>query len=973
MINEKITEGFLLIKESYVDEIKSKAYEYIHLKSGAKLLAVKNEDKNKVFSITFKTPPKDSTGVAHILEHSVLCGSRKFPLKEPFVELVKGSLNTFLNAMTFPDKTMYPVASQNTEDFFNLIDVYLDAVFYPNIYQEENILKQEGWHYELENISDDLNIKGVVYNEMKGVFSSPDGILQYKVQEALYPDTPYGVESGGDPEFIPNLTNDNFKEFHKSYYHPANSYIYLYGDGDLEQELAFLDKNYLSDFEKIAIDVEILKQKAFSEQKRIVEAYSIAADEEIAEKGIIALNYVIGSALDAELVMGMQILSYMLLESQAAPLRRALMELELGKDVYSNYEESILQPVFSIVAKDIDLAREAEFLLVIENTMKKIVLEGFDTKLLEAAINSYEFSLREANAHGLPLGLLYGITVFNSWLYGGDPLEYLRYEEVLASIKKKSLCKYFENLVEQYFLHNDHSAVVCLKPEKNLSEQRDNEQKIKLEKIKKAMSDAEITSLLEGTEKIKLWQQREDSKEALASIPQLPLSAIDAKPQEIVQEIHHFRDVQCLFHPQNTRGIIYLNCVFETDAVSQADIPYLSLLMTVLKKLSTDNYDFTELTNELNIHTGGLCFKLETIALDKKEEEYKTIALITSKALTVKIDKLLELILQIITKTKFNDNKRLLEIIKESRSHLSLSYLEAGHHVAGERAGSYCSQMRAFGEKADGLEYFKWLTKLEKNFQKEADDLALKLAEVCSKIFCSNKLLLSFTAEESDKNEILTKFDNFVSQLPLGESESCKYEFVLENKDEALVVPSEVQYVAISMNYASHGFNYHGSMQVLRNVLSKDYLWNNVRVLGGAYGAMVSIDKRGLLTFMSYRDPNIEETLAVYRGAAEYLRNFKADIREMEKYIIGTFSKLDMPLTPQMYGERGLVRYLTKTELSDLEKERLEILQTTTEQIRHYANLLQVLGDKGGFTVLGSALRIAESEKAFSIIVNVFE
>ena len=601
------------------------------------------------------------------------------------------------------------------------------------------------------------------------------------------------------------------------------------------------------------------------------------------------------------------------------------------------------------------------------------MLDGLDVKVLEAAINSYEFSLREANAHGLPLGLLYGITIFNSWLYGGDPLEYLRYEEVLATIKKKSQLGYFEQLVKQYFLSNNHSAVVCLKPEKNLSEQRDNEQKIKLKKIKEALSDSEITNLIETTQKIRLWQQREDSKEALATIPQLPLSAIDSMPQEILQEIHQLTDVKCLFHPQNTRGIVYLNCVFETYSVSQDDIPYLSLLMTILKKISTKHYDFTELTNELNIHTGGIGFKLETIALDKKEEQYKTIALISSKVLTVKFDKLLEFILEMITKTKFHDNKRLLEIIKESRSHLSMSYLESGHQVSGERAGSYCSQMRAFGEHAEGLEYFKWLTKLEKNFKKESKNLVLKLSELCSIVFCSSKLLLSVTAEESEKIELLAKLNKFVAVLPLGTAVSHKYEFSLANKNEALVVPSEVQYVAISMNYASQGFNYHGSMQVLRNVLSKDYLWNNVRVLGGAYGAMVGIDKRGLLTFMSYRDPNIEGTLAVYRGAAEYLRNFKADVREMEKYIIGTFSKLDMPLTPQMNGERGLVRYLTKTNLADLKKERLEILQTTAEQMRHYANMLHVLGEKGGFVVLGNAKRIAESEKIFSAIVTVFE
>ncbi|MFA6849505.1 MAG: insulinase family protein, partial [Selenomonadaceae bacterium] len=510
----KIYHGFRLLKTTKIKEVNSTAYEFTHEKSGARLLFLENKDDNKVFSISFRTPPKDDTGVAHIVEHSTLCGSRKFPLKEPFVELVKGSLNTFLNAMTYPDKTMYPVASQNDKDFQNLMDVYLDAVFYPVMYTTPEVLMQEGWHYEIEKPADDLEYSGVVYNEMKGALSSPEDILDSKSMNSLFPDTTYGFESGGDPEAIPQLTQQMFIDFHEKYYHPSNSYIYLYGDMDIDEKLAFLDKEYLQSFSRIAVPSKIMKQPQFKEHKVIYGEYPIGAEEAAEDKTFLSLNAIVGEATEVETMLALEILEHALLKTQAAPLRKALIDAKIGKDVQSSFEDGILQPFFSIIINGAEADRAEKFRTVVRDTLQKLVQDGIDRELMEASINLLEFKLREADFGQYPKGLVYNIKIMNSWLYDKDPTIFLYYEELMQKMKDGLENGYFEKVLKERFLDNPHMTLLVLSPNKELAAEKAAALQKVLAIKKEQLSTGELDHIIEMTAALKQRQQREDSPEA---------------------------------------------------------------------------------------------------------------------------------------------------------------------------------------------------------------------------------------------------------------------------------------------------------------------------------------------------------------------------------------------------------------------------------------------------------------------------
>ncbi|MGL5694025.1 MAG: insulinase family protein, partial [Peptostreptococcaceae bacterium] len=582
--------GFVLKREEYIKEVNSKARIFEHEKTGARLLHMENDDSNKVFAIGFKTPPTDSTGVMHILEHSVLCGSRKFPTKEPFVELAKGSLNTFLNAMTYPDKTIYPIASQNDKDFFNLMDVYLDAVFYPNIYNTKEILMQEGWHYDLEDKNQDLTYKGVVYNEMKGAFSSPEGVLFRKIQETLFPDNTYHNESGGDPKYIPDLTYDQFIETHKKFYHPSNSYIFLYGNGDINKELAFINDNYLSNFDKIEVDSDIKPQAPYNEMKEVNYSYSISNEDEETEKTFLALNFVTGKSTDEEVYTDLSILEYLLLETEGAPLKKALIDAEIGKDVFGSFDNGILQPVFSIIVKNSEVSKKDEFKKIVYDTLNDIVKNGIDKKLIEGCINTFEFKLREADTGSYPKGLVYYMNAMDSWLYGGDPLMNVKYENALANVKKALTTNHFEELIEKYILDNTHSSMIVLKPEKGLAEKEDEEVKATLKAYRETLSEKEIDEIVEDTKNLILRQSTPDSPEVLETIPMLSIDDIGKEVEDLkVDEIKH-NGIEILQYKEFTSNISYLNFMFFAKCVKEEDIPYFSLLGNLLSKVDTKTY-----------------------------------------------------------------------------------------------------------------------------------------------------------------------------------------------------------------------------------------------------------------------------------------------------------------------------------------------------------------------------------------------
>jgi len=967
----KSYQGFVLKRQKRIEEINSTGRVFYHAQSGAKLLYLTNDDDNMVFSISLRTPPGDSTGIPHIIEHSVLCGSRKFPLKEPFVELAKGSLNTFLNAMTFSDKTMYPVASRNNKDFYNLMDVYLDAVFYPNIYTVPGIFMQEGWHYEMEN-NEEITYRGVVYNEMKGVFSTPEAVLFRKIPESLFPDTPYGFESGGDPEVIPHLTIEQFLSFHKKYYHPSNSYIFLYGNGDILRHLQFLHDHYLKDFEKMGVPSKIDLQSPFINQKELKASYPILPHEEERDKTFFSLNFVIDKATNPEISLAVTILEYLLLETPAAPLKKALMDEQMGKDVFGQFEKDMLQPIFSIVVKNSNENQKQKFQNTVCRTLEKLVEHGIDKKIVEAAINIHEFRLREADFRGLPKGVVYCIGVMGSWLYDGDPFMHLEYERNLQVIKKALSAPYFEQLIDKYLLKNMHRSLLVVGPEKGLAERKAEEIRKLLADYRSGLSEAETDSLKRETAELKSRQMTPDPQEIIEKIPLLSLGDINPEAEKLPLEESEEGGIKVLFHPHFTSSIAYLNLFFDTSSVLQEDLPYLSLLAQMLGRVSTRQYSYADLSNQILIHTGGINFSNETFGDKDDDNLYFPKLLVQSKSLVKKLPELCDLTGEILGHTRFDDKKRLREIIQETKSRFEMSIYDQGHFIASGRLLSYFSPKGKYAEWLGGISFFRFIDALEREFEKRADEIIHKLNTVSAQVFNRKNLITSITTETGCYSDFQNHFSRILDCIDDRDIQKAHYRFDMSVKNEGLLTPGKVQFVAQGFNYRKLGYTYNGNLQVLRSIASLDYLWNHVRVRGGAYGCFARFYRDGTMYFCSYRDPNLKETLDVYNHAPIYLRSFDADEREITKYIIGTISKLDHPLTPSMKGETAAERFLQNISYEDVQKSREEILRTGKKDIQNCADLVDEAMKKNFLCVLGNEGKIKENRELFSSLVNVF-
>lgn len=967
----QIYHGFRLDKEDKIEEINSVARIFTHEKTGARLLHLENDDSNKVFTIGFKTPPSDDTGVAHILEHSVLCGSRKFPTKEPFVELIKGSLNTFLNAMTFSDKTIYPVASKNEKDFFNLMDVYLDAVFYPNIYNTKEILMQEGWHYELENVEDNLSYKGVVYNEMKGAFSSPDGVLMRNIQKSLFKNT-YGFESGGDPEAIPDLSEEEFLGFHSKYYHPSNSYIFLYGDGDLDKMLAFINDNYLVNFNKKDVDSMILTQEPFEKMKEVTEEYSISEEDAEDDKTFMALNFATGKSVDDELYLSLSTLEYLLLETQGAPLKQALLDANLGKDVYGSFDNSILQPVFSIVIKNTEADKKGKFKEVVFDTLKSLVKNGIDKKLIEACINITEFKLREADFQGMPKGLFYYMTAMDSWLHGGDPLVHLRYEKSMEKMKKALTSDYFEKLIEKYILNNNHSSLLMLIPKKGLADEKDKKLNDKLQQYKESLSMEEIQNIVNETMGLLKRQTTPDSDEILETIPVLSLGDINEEVEDLQVSEEVVNGVKILMHDVFTSKIAYLSFMFDGRTIAQEDIPYLSLLSTLLGKINTKNYSYIDLSNEILINTGGVYFKNEVYGDSKEQLKYSPYFEGHCSVVVEKLPKALEILGDIIKNTSFEDTKRIRELLRVMISRIEMRLIDRGHQVVTTRLGSYFSPAYLYIEKTSGYEYYKFLKNFENNFDETIEKVTAKLEAIMKKVFNKNALTVTVTGQSEEVKAMKENLPKLIDVLSDEEVVINEYNFNEESKNEGMLTSSNVQYVAKGYNYKKLGYEYTGKLLVLKTIIGMDYLWNKVRVQGGAYGAFANIVRSGNLMFASYRDPNIVETIKAYDEAAKYIEEFTTTDREMLKYIIGTISELDMPLTPSMEGDTAISYYMRSISKDDRQKERKEVLTVTVKDIKGFSKLVSDVMKKNYLVVLGNEGKIKANKDIFNELESVF-
>lgn len=959
-------------------DLKSKGYLLKHKKSGARVLLMENDDENKVFTIGFRTPPSDSTGVPHIMEHSVLCGSRDFPVKDPFVELVKGSLNTFLNAMTYPDKTVYPVASCNDKDFQNLMHVYMDAVFYPNIYQHDEIFRQEGWSYKLDEPDGKLEYNGVVYNEMKGAFSSPEGVLDRVILNSLFPDTSYAYESGGDPEEIPNLTYEQFLDFHRKYYHPSNSYIYLYGDMDMEEKLKWLDENYLCEFDAAEVDSEICFQKPFDKMIEVEKTYSISSEETEEENTYLSYNKVIATSLDEKLYQAFQILDYALLSAPGAPLKKALMDAGIGKDIMGSYDNGIYQPIFSIIAKNTEPQQKERFVQVIEDTLRKIVEDGIDRKALEAGINYHEFRFREADFGNYPKGLMYGLDLFDSWLYDEKkPFIHMQAIPTFAFLKEQIGTRYFEDLIQKWILDNPHGSMVIVKPERGRTARMDRELDEKLQTYKAGLSPDEVEKLARDTAELIVYQESEDAREDMEKIPVLGREDISREIAPICNEERVCGGIPMVYHNVETNGIGYVTLLFDLSGVPEEKLPYVGMLQAVLGIIDTTHYEYGELFNEINVHTGGIGTSLELYpdVTKVKEKEFRATFEMKGKALYPKMDVLFKMMREILTESKLEDEKRLKEILSMLKSRLQMSFLSSGHTTAALRALSYSSPLSKFKDDTDGIGYYEAVKEIEEHFEEKKEELISNLKELAARIFRADNLMISYTAAPEGLDAVekeMETFKNGLFERTDGDEQENRCILHCVKRNEGFKTSSKVQYVARTGNFIDGGAAYSGALHILKVILSYDYLWQNIRVKGGAYGCMCNFNRIGEGYLISYRDPNLEKTIDVYEKVTEYLRNFEADDRDMNKYIIGTISNIDRPMNPSAKGTRSMNLYMNHVTEEMIRKEREEILNAGQEEIRALADVVAAMLAADQLCVIGSEEKIEEQKALFGEVRTLF-
>ena len=958
--------AYEVVKQENLTDIHSTGYLLRHKKTGARLILIENDDENKVFSIAFRTPPANSTGVPHILEHSVLCGSREFPLKDPFVELVKGSLNTFLNAMTYPDKTCYPVASCNDQDFQNLMHVYLDAVFYPNIYRKEEIFRQEGWNYHLEKPEGPLTYNGVVYNEMKGAFSSPDEVLDRQIKTSLFPDNTYGVESGGDPENIPDLSYEEFLDFHRTYYHPSNSYLYLYGNMDMEEKLRFIDEKYLSAFDALDVDSNIPEQTPFSQVKDLQEEYPISENEEEEDNTYLSFNMVVGNAMDSMLGVAFDVLDYALLSAPGAPLKKALLDAQIGKDIYGSFDDGILQPYFSIVAKGAKTSQKEEFVSIIRKSLEDIVKNGVDKKAILAGINYMEFRYREADFGSYPKGLMYGLDILGNWLYDDEnPFAQVKLLAIYDRLKEAVNEGYFEEMIQKWLLDNTHGTILTLVPKRGLAAKREKALEEKLEKYRSSLSKEELEELVRKTKALVAYQESEEKPEDLACIPMLKRSDIRREVNGFSNEELKVDDSLFLYQDVCTNGIGYVNVMFEIRDMEVEKVHYLGLLKSVLGYVDTKDYTYGQLFNEINARTGGIQCGVDVFDKANDPEAFRTMFTIRGKALYSQMDFLFQMMGEILNTSKLTDTKRLQEIIGEIKSRGQASLIGAGHQTAVLRGTSYASPMAKFQDEMAGVGYYKFVEDLDKNFQEKKEEIVAGLLNAVEEIIRPDSFIVSYTGERGSVEQIQKLCGELKKSLPQRTSQVPSVSITCEKKNEGFKTSGQVQYVAKCGNFVKKGYAYTGALEILKVALSYDYLWINLRVKGGAYGCMSGFRRSGESYFVSYRDPHLRRTLEVYQGVPEYVRTFQADERELTKYIIGTISGKDVPRTPQSQGALGRMAYFRGLTVEMLQKERDQILDATVEDIHALAPLIEAILADDQICVVGSESAVEKAKDVF--------
>lgn len=968
---KKANHGFILKRSQEIAEIKATAYLYEHEKSGAELMHLPCDDNNKVFCITFMTLPQDSTGCPHILEHSVLNGSKHFPAKGTFNELTKGSLNTFINAMTGSEATYYPIASTNAKDFRNLMHVYLDAVFFPNIYKEPEILMQEGWHYELKSADDELGIRGVVYNEMKGAFSSVDRLVTNKSMRSQFPDTPYGNESGGDPEVIPDLSYEAFLDFHRKYYHPSNSRIFLYGDLDLEEAMKLIDKEYLSKFERIDRPDPIPLQKPFAKRLELKVPYQADEGQDLDSGYYMSLNYSFSTVKDLELVNAVGVLGDLLLNNTAASLKRLIMASGLAGDAYCAVNDDMLQPTISLIFKRIHRDNVEKLEKLVSDELHRLAVEGFDKRLIEASISFREFYLREGQTN-YPKGLFYHWYSASAWILGADPFAVLSYESSLKNLRKGLTEPYFEGYLKKMILENKHCSRIIFEPDTKMLARQEAELKQKLAEYKAGLDNKAIDKLVKQTAHLAEYQNAPDKLEDIKKIPSLDLTDIDSKAQETPREVEESKDYTLIRHPLVTNGIAYLKVYFDLSHAAEEDLPWLQLYASLVGEIDSENYGFVELSNEIDIQTGGLSLGLnmlnDYIDADLIHRKY----MLSGKAIKDKYPRMLSLMQELALKPVFKDTDRIRSLVKMLRSRWESYMIRNGVTVAITRMLLPFSQMHHLSDVYNGLGFYHFIRDLDNNIESRMAELQKNMQAVKDAYFTRRNLKISLTADEEILPELSAQLDSFVQAIPMLEPEAVEEHFTSREHNEAICAPVKIQFVAKGGNFFRKGYSYTGKLRVLANILRNEFLHKEVRVKGGAYGCMSGFSPSGAQYFVSYMDPNLTETLDVFDRVPDYLRSFEADDREMAKFIIGDVSSLDYPHGPERKGASSTEDYLTGFTQEDKQQIRDEVLSTRVEDIRGFAEMIEALMSKNHYAVFGNEQKIMDNKDLFDQITHVF-
>ncbi|MCY6482935.1 insulinase family protein [Clostridium aestuarii] len=962
--------GFKLVSKKWIKDLKCNAYQYEHIKSGAHLMFLDNNNDDKMFSVTFRTPAKDNTGINHIIEHSVLQGSKNYPVKDPFIEMSKQSLNTFLNAMTASDSTMYPVSSKNNKDFYNLMSIYLDAVFYPNMVKDKRIFQEEGWRYELNSPDEELKYNGIVYNEMKGNYSSPERILNKAIAQSLFPDTSYKYESGGYPDDIPNLDYEDFVKTYNKYYTPSNSYFYLSGNLDIKKTLKFIEEKYLNSFDKKEVDTKIQFQKPFNERKTKVVEYSVAKGTPLKNKTYLTSNYVVDRVTNKDTVLGFSLLRSLLTGMPSSPISKALKKNGFGENIKAQFDIEYFQPVFSITAENINKNQKEKFQKVIDEALQDIVKNGFDEDLLNAVLNVYELSNRTVKGN---FALMYNNLIMRSWLYDGDPTLYLNINSDISNIKNKIQKGYLENLIQKYLLDNKHCSLVILKPISGLEEKKESELKLKLANIKDSLSKEDITNLIKRTKELKAWQETPNTKETLNTLPSLTREDINKKAKEYTTIEKSENGVKILYHPIFTNGVDYISMYFDTTKVPQEKLGYMYLLEQVLENIDTQNYTKEDLTEEILTNSGGISFNNCSFVKHRDNNTYYPKMMVNILSLSEKVPKNFQLLQEIMYKSKLNDKVRLKEIINNMKMEKEMELMSIGANMAAQKVLSYMSQAGKYNNYQNES-FYGFLYNLDEKFDSKSDEIVKNLEEVRNLIFNKQDMIVSYTGENQNYKNFSDRFKNFSGDLRNEKLSSYKYIFDSSKINEGIMTSSKVQYVVKGGDLKKAGYEANGKLAVLSNILKSGYLWSNIRIKGGAYGTNMGINN-SIVMFSSYRDPNLKKTIDTIDNIPEYLKNFDADEKEMTNYIIGTIGKIDSSenmlsniMGPAANGMLADELYLSKTKQADIQKEREEIISTTAEDIRNFAPVIEALLKQDYLCVVGGETKIKENKDKFVVI-----